>query len=215
MFQVPILIITLLGAVATAASHANITFSKNFATERLNFDSPFCDLSEFGYLGGQLPKVYELSPNNSAPVYLPDESLSEFHRIISGHSNASSDFLAQQGTLFESMGKRSTTNSISMLLRNSAGGGDTFAVKANHKVCHTGSHSPWHYAVVYWITEAYITFWKSTACNGHKGSFNPVCDYYDDPSEVCIFNFHPNSFRVYSGCHHSYGWGKGCSSHTL
>ncbi|KAJ5673272.1 hypothetical protein N7507_002399 [Penicillium longicatenatum] len=73
-----------------------------------------------------------------------------------------------------------------MLLRNAAGEGDTFAIEANHKVCHTGSHSPWHYAVIYSITDAYITFWKSDACNGHKGSFNPVCDYYDDPSEVCL-----------------------------
>ncbi|KAJ6014419.1 hypothetical protein N7540_009010 [Penicillium herquei] len=103
-----------------------------------------------------------------------------------------------------------------MLLRNAAGTGQTLVIEAN-KACHTASNAPWHYAVVYSITDAYITFWKSDVCNGRKASFNPVCEYYDDPSdsEVCVFNFKPKSFRAYSGRHHSYGWGDGCASHAL
>ncbi|PYI07354.1 hypothetical protein BO78DRAFT_406612 [Aspergillus sclerotiicarbonarius CBS 121057] len=203
----------LLGSVANASAN-NITFSKNFATERLNIESPYFDLSHFGYYGGQLPKVYGLNQSTSGVEYLPGESFNEFQKIISGTNNASTDFLAQQESLWSSM-KRSTTNSISMLLRNAAGEGNAYAIAADHTVCHTGSAAPWHYVVVYWIKEAYITFWKSDRCNGHKGSFNPVCNYYDDPSEVCIFNFKPQSFRVYSGCHHSDGWGGGCSEHAL
>ncbi|KAJ5118181.1 hypothetical protein N7476_010544 [Penicillium atrosanguineum] len=111
--------------------------------------------------------------------------------------------------------KRSTANTISLTLKNKAGNGNSYSIVANPKTCHTGSYAPWHYVIIRYIEDAYITFWKSTACNGHKGSFNPVCDYYDDPAEVCVFNFSPQSFRTYSGCHHSYGWGKGCSAHAL
>ncbi|KAJ5523581.1 hypothetical protein N7513_013125 [Penicillium frequentans] len=213
MLKINVLVVTLLSAI-TANASPNITFHQNFATEQMNIDSPFYDLSEFGYFGGQLPKVFSLSENGTGFTYLPKESFNEFKNIISGSKNATSQFRNEQKALL-STGKRSTTNYVSMLLRNTAGGENTFALEANHKVCHTGSHAPWHYVVVYSIEEAYITFWKSDVCNGHKGSFNPVCDYYDDPSEVCIFNFKPSSFRVYSGCHHSDGWGSGCSAHTL
>ncbi|OJJ95646.1 hypothetical protein ASPACDRAFT_64134 [Aspergillus aculeatus ATCC 16872] len=224
MVGLQILRAIILGAVMTQASSVsihNITFAHNFATEALNAATPYVNLSEFGYHGGQLPKVYALNQSNHGVDYLPEESFAEFRGIIAGINNASAAFSAEQEALVGTSSstttttKRTTTNAISMLLRNSAGEGNTYAVKANHKICHTGTHAPWHYVVVYWIKEAYITFWKSDACNGSKGSFNPVCDYYDDPSEVCVFNFSPKSFRVYSGCHHSYGWGDGCEAHTL
>ncbi|RHZ57686.1 uncharacterized protein CDV56_106993 [Aspergillus thermomutatus] len=230
MLRLQVLAAVVLGAVATGASSVstkNITFQHNFATEALNAATPFVDLSEFGYYGGQLPKIYALNQSSRGVDYLPEESYAEFLAIVAGTNNATAEFSAQQQELLglsssnsssdsSSSQKRSTTtNTISMLLRNSAGKGNEFSVAANHKICHTGSHAPWHYIVVYWIKEAYITFWTSTKCNGSKGSFNPVCDYYDDPSEVCVFNFSPKSFRVYSGCHHSYGWGDGCSEHTL
>ncbi|KAJ5671397.1 hypothetical protein N7507_000524 [Penicillium longicatenatum] len=212
MLKLLVLVAALLGA--NTANATNITFRQNFATEQLNINSPFYDLSEFGYFGGQLPKVFSLSKNGTGLIYLPQESFNEFKSIMSGSNNASANFRAQQKDVLYSA-KRSTTNRISMLLRNTAGKSDEFIEVANHKKCHTGSHAPWHYVVIYYINEVYITFWKSDACNGHKGSFNPVCDYYDDPNEVCVFNFKPSSFRLYSGCHHSYGWGDGCDAHTL
>ena len=46
-------------------------------------------------------------------------------------------------------GKRTATNNLSMLLRNTARGADTFTLVANHKFRHTGSHAPWHYAMIY------------------------------------------------------------------
>ncbi|KAJ5144307.1 hypothetical protein N7476_004884 [Penicillium atrosanguineum] len=214
MVKIQTLVTAIMGVTTTTASAANVTFARNFATEKLNSDSPFYDLSEFGYIGGQLPKVYGLNQTTSGAVYLPEESFKEFQNIVAGKNNATAEFSSKQKALF-SVGKRSSTNHISMLLRNAAGASDSFTVAADHEICHTGSYSPWHYVVVYYILEAYITFWKSDACNGHHGSFNPVYDYYDDPSEVCIFNFKPQSFRVYSGCHNSYGSGDGCSSHTL
>lgn len=214
MVKAQILMAVFLGAITAASSSVNISYARNFATEKLNINSPFFDLSEFGYFGGQLPKVYGLNHNDSGPVYLPEESFKEFKSILSGTNNASAEFITQQKALKANV-KRTTYGYLSMLLRNTAGGGNTFAIEANHEICHTGDHAPWHYVVIYSITDAYITFWKSDVCNGHKGSFNPVCNYYDDPSEVCVFNFKPKSFRAYSGCHHTDGWGDGCASHTL
>ncbi|KAJ5729770.1 uncharacterized protein N7483_004278 [Penicillium malachiteum] len=213
MVKIQIMMAALVGAINVIASPYNVSYSRNFATEKRNIDSDFYDLSDFGYFGGQLPKVYSLHESNSTgPIYLPEESYQEFQKIISGKNNASDEFIGQQRAL--STMKRSTVGKISMLLRNAAGTGDTFAIEAN-KVCRTASNAPWHYVIIYSITEAYIAFWKSDVCNGHKGSFNPVCDWYDDPSEACVFNFKPKSFRAYSGCHHDDGWGEGCASHTL
>jgi hypothetical protein len=214
MVKAQALVAAILGVFATTATAVNVTFHHNFATETLNRNSPFFNLSEFGYIGGQLPKVYGLNETTSETVYLPEESFQEFQNMVAGKNNATTEFLSQQKAIW-STGKRSSTNSISMLLRNAAGNSNSFALVANHEICHTGSYAPWHYVIIYYITEAYITFWKSDACNGHKGSFNPVCDWYDSPSEACVFNFKPKSFRVYSGCHHDDGWGDGCASHTL
>ncbi|KAJ5814201.1 uncharacterized protein N7503_000951 [Penicillium pulvis] len=189
MLAVKLLMAALVGAITTTASHVNITFSRNFATEKLNINSSY-DLNEFGYLGSRLPKVYGLGHNGSGAVYLPHESFDEFKPILAGKNNASAKYLGQQEKLIQST-KRSATGVIGMVLRNTAGEGDTYVIEAEHTVCHTGNKAPWHYAVVHHITDAYITFWKSDACNGHKGSFNPVCYYYDNPAEVCVFDFKP------------------------
>ncbi|KAJ5673273.1 hypothetical protein N7507_002400 [Penicillium longicatenatum] len=99
MVKVQILMAVLAGAISATALFSNVSFSRKFATEKLNIDSPFYDLSDFGYFGGQLPKIYGLSQNDSGAVYLPEESFKEFRNIISGTNNASNDFITQQKAL--------------------------------------------------------------------------------------------------------------------
>lgn len=197
-------LIFVLFTTITAASY-EVTFHEHFATEELNKAAPYYDLSIWGYYGGQLPKVYDIT--NSNYTYVPELSFQEFNDIISGKQNASSGLIAPPASL--SLEKRYNTNQLAFSLVGESGR-DGYLINTD-RVCRSGSHAPWYYIIVYYAGEGYITFWKSARCNGHKGSFNPVCNVQEDGGQVCDFKFTPSSFRAYSGCHRQYSSG-GCGS---
>ncbi|KAJ5330353.1 hypothetical protein N7476_000136 [Penicillium atrosanguineum] len=158
-----------------------------------------------GYLGGQLPKVYHVS--NSNYTYIPELAFQEFNGIIAGKQNASHDLFTGPET--PGVERRYNTNQLAFSLIGDSGR-DGYLINTDG-ACRSGSHAPWRYIAVYYAGEGYMTFWKSTVCNGHKGSFNPVCNDQDDAGQICDFTFEPSSFRAYSGCHRQYASG-GCSS---
>ncbi|KAJ5426551.1 hypothetical protein N7465_001621 [Penicillium sp. CMV-2018d] len=193
---------------ALAAASYEVNFHEHFATEELNKAAPHYDLSNWGYYGGQLPKVYDITNNNY--TYIPELSFQEFNDIISGKQNASSNGLLAKPEDLDLEQKYNTNQVVfSMMGEN---GRDGYLINAD-QACHTGSHTPWYYISVHYAADAYITFWQSAVCNGHKGSFNPVCGNQDEPGQICNFNFQASSFRAYSGCHRQYA-SDGCESHS-
>ncbi|KAJ5885202.1 hypothetical protein N7495_009712 [Penicillium taxi] len=189
--------------IAVTAAAYEVTFEKHFATEELNKASPYYDLSPWGYYGGQLPKAYDITSHNY--TYSPEMSFQEFNDIIAGKQNFSSTNEISEDSGFE---KRYTSSQMSFSLVGD-GGRDSYVVNTD-KTCRSGDYLPWYYILVYFVDDGYITFWKSTVCNGKKESFNPTCDETSTAGQRCNFDFEPNSFRAYSGCHDSYS--SDCSS---
>ncbi len=202
-------------ATLVAANTYDVTFA-NFASHEANLRSAYYDLSAWGLHGGQLPKVYKVNSNRTFD-YMPDESYTEFKNILEGKSNlmaadpadaakvARTLSSAEQGSKFPRGEKR--CEGMIFRLRGTC---DTTFYNAciDPSLCYYGNCA-WYYIIVYYNANSFITLWESSDCNGHHGSFNPVCSVQED--QVCIFNFLPRSFGTKTDCHRQYS-SDGCSS---
>lgn len=198
-------------AVVTASY--DISFHKHFATEGLAKRAPFYDLSAFGYEGGQLPRAYDLT--NMTFTYLPERSWDHFNEIRAGRNNATGE-VTQAFRAMRARGVHAKRSSdlvvMSMQGANTVAKDNFYLTAGDHPPCQHGVNAPYVTAFVYYIDNAFVTFWKSDRCNGHKGSFNPVCETQDvDGGQVCALNFQPASFAAFSGCHRQYE-SDGCES---
>ena len=143
------IIVALLGTAVQASYE--VSFHTHFANEAANKAAPYYNLSQYGILGGQLPKVYNLG--NSTPVYDAEASFHEFQDILSGKSNVS----FPKTTTHRS---RDNSNALYMKLigENCY---DTYGQVIDDSQCLTGSCSPWYFVVIYYIDNGFITFWYS------------------------------------------------------
>ncbi|OBT76131.1 hypothetical protein VF21_04879 [Pseudogymnoascus sp. 05NY08] len=209
--MIEFLILSLLTALGASASY-EVHFSKHFAGEELNKAAPHYDLTTWGYYGGQLPRVYDMSTNNF--TYLPEASHQEFTDVISGKRNSTIEYPEEfkSPTLGQKERRAAFGNTLVFTLRGSTGDDDYLLQPG--APCATGAHSPWLYVVMRHADDAYITFWLYKVCNGAKGSFNPVCGYGE--LQICSFDNNPfkwNSFALSDGCHRQYA-SDGCHGGT-
>ncbi|KAH9886517.1 hypothetical protein F4778DRAFT_786623 [Xylariomycetidae sp. FL2044] len=194
----------ILSSVTAVAASYDATFDDHFSTEEAVKLAPRHDLSDFGYHGGMLPRVYDLT-HPDGPRYLPRESWDHFNEIKMGRRNVSE---ASQRNLRRARYEKRDSEFIEMQLEGTDGIGDIFHYNADQS-CKSASNPPYKKAIVTNVDNAYITFWTSDVCNGGKGSMNPSCNSV--AKQTCdIKSQDKKSFRVYAGCHDSHG-DDGCS----
>lgn len=211
MYTIAILVL----ATFVAANINKVTYA-NFASHEANIASHGYDLSAWGYVGGQLPKVYRLGSNKTLD-YRPKESYEEFKKIIAGTKNftmttepakiARTLTSAKQGSAIP-RGKRACQMMVFQLEGNSPDCEYNFySTCIDPSQCYHG-HCPWTSVNVYYNDNSFVTFWQSSDCNGHHGSFNPICNTNSD--QGCNLNFSPSSFGTKTDCHSNYA-NDGCS----
>jgi hypothetical protein len=181
--------------VAAAPTQTYTPSWSHFATEEANKNAPFYDLTEYGIKNGVLPKNYNLA-NGTGIVYDANASWELFQEVLAGKWNRTNvpdytDALAKRNT--------DACGGIDFQLSGSCGGFSYSNQCVDPATCVNQGGCQWSSVNVFSVSNAYITFWASSACNGSKGSFNPHCN--QNTGQGCQLNLQWKSFRVYGGCH--------------
>ena len=202
-----IILFALLGLTAAKPLAVVKLTLQHFASEDANKAASF-DLTPWGYHGFQLPKAYDLTSGNM--TYLPDRSYNVFLSIIAGNKNNTSSAPPIPSALIDERAdnveeaaiEARACNGIDMELSADSCGYGYSSSCVDSATCWYSNCGTVHEIIVYYVQNVYVTFWTSQACNGKKGSFNPVCG--TSATQNCYLNRNFNSWRIYSGCHHQY-----------
>ena len=195
-----LLVLAMLRLCTASPTVESIATRKHFASEDSNRAAPHFDLTPWGYTSGQLPKVYDIQTVNM--TYLPERSYAVYLDIVAGNKNKTDGppLLDTSGVEERHLDKRCNTIHFDVTGPNNCLG--TVQGQCVSPVQCLTKNCVWDTVTVYAAQNAYMTFWTSNACNGGKGSFNPLCDDYF--TQNCHLKAQYQSVRVYDGCHSQY-----------
>ncbi|KAI1377582.1 hypothetical protein F4677DRAFT_414862 [Hypoxylon crocopeplum] len=187
--------------VAAVAANPTLTFDEHFATEAAAKRAPAVDLSAYGYHGGMLPRVYDVSSKNM--TYSARATYDHYSDIVAGRANASSLIRKDLSSRGSKLGAR-TGSSVTFTTVGTNGKEDDWGTLNGDKTCKSGANAPYKHVRVYQPDSVFfITFFDGDTCDGRWASMNPTCNV--DYQQNCDLIFEPKSFKVYPGCHDMYG----------